>query len=80
MRFRQNEFREGMKAAALIYEGILLKSITGPRNETVENIAAKFATAQEMVKARARERREAGQRNDENRTGMGYKFPLVCCM
>ena len=43
-----------MKAAALKYEGILLKSITGPRNETVENIAAKFATAQEMVKVRAR--------------------------
>ena len=60
MRFRQNEFREGIYAAALKYEGILLKSITGPRNETVENIAAKFATAQEMVKVRARE----GKRNN----------------
>ena len=41
--------------ATLKCEGILVKSITGPRNETVGNIAAKFAMVQEMVTVRARE-------------------------
>ena len=41
-------------------EGILLKSIAGANNKTVDNIAAKFAMAQERAKERTRE----GKRNN----------------
>ena len=41
-------------------EGVILKSIAGANNKTVDNIAAKFAMAQEKAKERTRE----GKRNN----------------